>query len=134
MMNDRTPAFLIACGAFAAALGVAIGAFGAHGLRAIVSPEHLATFETGVRYHMYHAFGLLILGVTLKTMPAVRANILLNAGRLFCAGIVFFSGSLYLLVMLNLPLLGAVTPIGGVCFIAGWILFGWEMWMARHRE
>src|SRR6516165_8892910 len=99
-------------GALSAALGVVAGAFAAHGLRGRVSADLLAVFETGARYQMYHALGLL----------AVARAV---AGWLFVAGIVLFSGSLYLLALGSPSWLGAVTPVGGLCFIAGWAVLAW---------
>jgi uncharacterized membrane protein YgdD (TMEM256/DUF423 family) len=110
-----------AAGAFAAMLGVAIGAFGAHGLRSRVTPEMLAVFETGVRYHMYHALALLAVGWVAGrgTLPWLNA-----AGGLFAAGILLFSGSLYLLALTGARGWGAVTPVGGLAFIVGWACLG----------
>ena len=110
-----------AVGAFAAMLGVALGAFGAHGLRSRVTPEMLAVFETGARYHMYHALALLAVGWAAArwTSPWVNA-----AGVLFAAGIVLFSGSLYLLAVTGTRAWGAVTPLGGLAFIVGWACLG----------
>lgn len=107
-------------GAISAFLGVALGAFGAHGLRSRVAPEMLAVFETGVRYQMYHALALLIVGVVASRVaipPTVMA-----AGWLFVVGTLLFSGSLYLLALTGTRWWGAVTPIGGVAFLAGWLL------------
>lgn len=106
-----------AAGAALCGLGVVLGAFGAHGLRARVAPEMLAVFETGVRYHLIHALGLLAVAWAAARWPGAWAG---AAGWLFVAGIVVFSGSLYLLVMTGARWLGAVTPIGGLCLIAGW--------------
>jgi uncharacterized membrane protein YgdD (TMEM256/DUF423 family) len=104
-------------GALAAFIGVALGAFGAHGLRTRVSSEMLVVFETGVRYHMYHAFAILIVALALGRLDGwlIRA-----AGWLFTAGIVLFSGSLYALALSGVTVLGAVTPIGGLAFLLGW--------------
>lgn len=101
-----------------AGLGVALGAFGAHGLRARVSPDLLAVFETGVRYQMYHALALI--GISLAWTRWSGAH-LTAAGYLFVAGVVLFSGSLYLLTLTSVRGWGAVTPLGGVAFLAGWI-------------
>ncbi len=105
-------------GALVAAVAVAAGAFGAHALRTRLDPADLAIYETAVRYQMYHAFGLFMAGwqESRAESPAVR-----RAGWLFVAGIVLFSGSLYLLVLLNQRWLGAVTPLGGAALIAGWL-------------
>lgn len=106
-----------ATGAALCGLGVVLGAFGAHGLRARVTPDMLAVFETGVRYHLIHALGLLAVAWAASRWPAAWVS---AAGWLFVAGIVIFSGSLYLLVMTGTRWLGAITPIGGLCLIAGW--------------
>jgi len=111
---DRT--FLLA-GAVAGLIAVGFGAFGAHGLRGRLTPEMLSVFETGVRYHMYHALALLL---TAALMPRVPGKAIVAAGWLFVAGIVLFSGSLYLLAVTGVTVLGAITPIGGVAFLAGW--------------
>ncbi len=102
------------------ALAVAIGAFGAHGLKSRVPNEDLIIFETGVRYQTYHSIALIILGLMIYTMPNLKLSII---GYFFTSGILLFSGSLYLLVLTNLRWFGAITPIGGLCFIFGWMLF-----------
>jgi uncharacterized membrane protein YgdD (TMEM256/DUF423 family) len=112
---DRT--FLLA-GAVEGFIAVALGAFGAHGLRGRLSPDMLAVFETGVRYHMYHALALLLTGAVAGRLDG-RA--IVAAGWLFVAGIVLFSGSLYVLAATGVTALGAITPIGGVAFLAGWV-------------
>ena len=106
-------------GALLAGLAVALGAFGAHGLRARVTPDLLAVFETGVRYQMYHALALL--GLSLAWTRWSTSH-LTAAGYLFLAGIVLFSGSLYLLTLTGTRWWGAVTPLGGLAFLAGWAL------------
>ena len=103
--------------ALAGFLGVALGAFGAHGLRARLSPEMLAVFETGVRYHLVHAVALLALA---GLMNRLSGWLVTTAGWLFVAGIVLFSGSLYLLALTGVTILGAITPLGGLAFLAGW--------------
>jgi uncharacterized membrane protein YgdD (TMEM256/DUF423 family) len=103
------------------ATGVALGAFGAHGLKKILAPDHLdqlATFETGVRYQMIHALALFLIALLIERHPGRAAS---ASGWLFTAGIVLFSGSLYLLGGLGWKWLGPVTPLGGLSFIAGWI-------------
>jgi uncharacterized membrane protein YgdD (TMEM256/DUF423 family) len=112
---DRT--FLLA-GAIAGLIAVAFGAFGAHGLRGRLTPDMLAVFETGVRYHMYHALALLL---TAALVPQVPGKAIVAAGWFFAGGIVLFSGSLYLLAATGVTILGAITPIGGVAFLAGWV-------------
>lgn len=115
--------FFIAAGALAAALAVGGGAFGAHALAGRVTPERLAVFETGVRYHMYHALALLVVGWASAAWAGSQPVVW--AGYLFLAGLVLFSGSLYVLVLTDTPWLGAVTPLGGLAFIAGWVLLAW---------
>ncbi len=99
-------------------LAVAAGAFGAHALRDRLTPEYLAVFETGVRYQMYHAFALLAAAWAAGQWPGGSAT---WAGWLFTAGIVIFSGSLYILTLSGVRWLGAITPIGGVALLAGWV-------------
>jgi uncharacterized membrane protein YgdD (TMEM256/DUF423 family) len=106
------------------ALSVALGAFAAHQLKAIVSADVLQIFETAVKYQLYHALALLATGILLQQFPAKQLR---WAGSLFITGIILFSGSLYLLCYIKhqqIPAtwVGAITPVGGVCFIAGWIL------------
>jgi uncharacterized membrane protein YgdD (TMEM256/DUF423 family) len=105
-------------GAILGFLGVAIGAFGAHGLRSRLSPEMLAVFETGVRYQMYHVFALLIVAAAIG--HAGQARLLTVAGWSFIAGILIFSGSLYALALTGTTAFGAITPIGGLGFLIGW--------------
>lgn len=107
-------------GAINLLISVALGAFGAHGLQDIVTVERLATWETGVHYHMIHGLGLLLLAAFADKLTTAQ-KLLRWSGRLLMAGIVLFSGSLYLLVLLDLPILGAITPLGGVCFLIGWL-------------
>ena len=116
------PRLFLILGAVAAGLAVALGAFGAHALADRVTPERLETFKTGVLYHMMHALALLAVSwaATQWSGWPVQA-----AGYLFVAGIVLFSGSLYLLVLTDTRWLGAITPLGGVAFIVGWGLLAW---------
>jgi uncharacterized membrane protein YgdD (TMEM256/DUF423 family) len=106
------------------ALSVAFGAFGAHALKKMIDADSLATFETAVRYQFYHTFALLGTGILYRRMPG---KIMEWAGILFISGIVLFCGSLYILAYLSaiqnvgLTGVGAITPLGGVCFIAGWV-------------
>tara|TARA_Y100001001_G_scaffold153633_1_gene167440 strand:- start:49 stop:420 length:372 start_codon:yes stop_codon:yes gene_type:complete len=106
-----------ATGSVLCGLGVILGAFGAHGLRARLSPEMLVVFETGVRYHLIHALGLLAVAWAASRWPGSYVSIV---GYLFVAGIFIFSGSLYVLAITGIRWLGAITPIGGVCLIVGW--------------
>ena len=106
-----------AIGAVLCGLGVTLGAFGAHGLRGRLTPEMLAVFETGIRYHLLHAVALLAVAWASARWPNVWVGV---SGWLFISGIVIFSGSLYLLAVTGTRWLGAITPIGGLCFILGW--------------
>jgi uncharacterized membrane protein YgdD (TMEM256/DUF423 family) len=122
MQEPRLPdtaRLFIALGAVAMALGVALGAFGAHVLDARLAPGLVRAYRTGVEYHMIHALGLLAVGATAICAPASRA--LVWAGALMAAGIALFSGSLYLLALTGARWLGAVTPLGGIAFIAAWV-------------
>lgn len=113
-------------GSIAMALAVMLGAFGAHGLKSKLTEEMLAIFETGVNYHFYHALGLLIIGIIANWLP--DSSLLGWAGGLMAGGIFIFSGSLYLLSLTGTRWLGAITPIGGACFIAAWILLALAIW------
>ena len=104
-------------GITAAFLSVGLGAFGAHGLKARVSPEMLAIWQTGVTYQFFHALALILLGLWMK-QSGVEAIASLWC---FSLGILIFSGSLYVLVLSNIKMLGAITPIGGVFFLVGWV-------------
>ena len=115
-MNART---VLAMAGLTGAFGVGLGAFGAHALAARLAPADLATFETGARYQMFHAVALLGVGAWLDRHPARRLQ---WAARAFGLGVLIFSGSLYAVVLTGHRWLGAVTPIGGVALIAGWIL------------
>jgi uncharacterized membrane protein YgdD (TMEM256/DUF423 family) len=106
-----------ALGSASALVAVAAGAFGAHGLRERLSPDLLAVFETGARYHMYHALALLAASWALARWPGPWPA---RAGWLFVAGTVLFSGSLYALALSGVRWLGAITPLGGAAFLAGW--------------
>ncbi len=106
-----------ALGALSGLIGVAAGAFGAHALRERLAPDVLAVFETAARYQMYHALALLAVGWATTRWPE---SVAVWAGWLFVAGTVIFSGSLYALALTGIRWLGAITPIGGLCFLAGW--------------
>ena len=112
-------------GCASALIAVALGAFGAHGLRARIVPDMLATFEIGVRYQMYHALALLAVGAAAGRLPGGGVA---AAGWLFVAGTVIFSGSLYVLALTGQRWLGAVTPVGGLAFLAGWAVLAWAAW------
>lgn len=104
-------------GGILAGLGVAAGAFGTHALDGRIAPDLLEVFETATRYHVVHALALLVVGLAAEREGGPWWN---AAGWLFTAGIVVFAGSLYLLALTGIRWLGAVTPIGGACFLAGW--------------
>lgn len=111
--------------AFLGALAVALGAFGAHGLTKYVSPQMLNAYMTGVTYQFYHVFALFVVGILYEKIPTTA---LAWAGRMFVTGVVLFSGSLYVMTLLQvtqvtgLGFIGIITPIGGVFFIAGWLM------------
>ncbi len=111
---------LLALGAISAGISVAAGAFGAHALKARLSPDLLVVFETGARYEMYHALGIVAAAWAASRGPAA-AGAAAWAGWLFVLGTVLFSGSLYALSLTGIRTLGAVTPFGGVAFLAGWV-------------
>lgn len=111
----------LALGGVAALLAVALGAFGAHALKSRIPPEMLAVWHTGVEYHVYHALGLLAVGIVAAQLP--DSTLLKGSGWLMLAGILLFSGSLYALALSGERWLGAVTPFGGLAFIAAWTVF-----------
>lgn len=117
----------LAIGALSALLGVAAGAFGAHGLRERLSADMLAIFETGARYQMYHAFALVAVAWAYSRWPG---SLLTTSGWLFVLGTLLFSGSLYLLSLTGVRWLGAITPLGGVAFLVGWLLLALATWRA----
>ena len=108
-------------------VGVLLGAFGAHALKDSLDAHQLMTFETGVRYQMYHAFALLATAWAYGNWPG---KILIVSGWLFITGIILFSGSLYALSLSGLTWLGAITPFGGLALIAGWLCMAWAAWKA----
>jgi uncharacterized membrane protein YgdD (TMEM256/DUF423 family) len=116
--------FFFSTGAIAAFIAVALGAFGAHSLKSKISPDMLNIFEVGVRYQMYHALGLIAVAWAITRWPQANLN---SAGWCFIAGIVIFSGSLYLLSTTGVRWLGAITPIGGLAFLAGWAILVWSV-------
>ncbi|MDG1772972.1 MAG: DUF423 domain-containing protein [Oceanicoccus sp.] len=110
---------LLIIAAISGLLAVAIGAFGAHGLKGRVTTDLMAVYQTGVQYHFYHTLALLLVGILMLQFPEV--SLLTWTGWLFIAGIIIFSGSLYVMALTGIKWLGAITPIGGVAFIAGWL-------------
>ena len=113
-------------GALLALAAVALGAFGAHALRARLTPDMTAVWQTAVQYHGWHALALIAVGLVLMHRPDAGAVAL--AGWLFVAGVLLFSGSLYVLALTGTRALGAVTPVGGLAFLAGWAAFAWGAW------
>ncbi len=114
--------FFIIAGAVNAAIAVMLGAFGAHALKEKLSEHYLAVWETAVQYQMFHAIGLLVIGVLASSALFGDLSQLKWAGYLILGGIIIFSGSLYALSLSGIGVLGAITPIGGVLFIVGWIM------------
>ncbi|MBE0585794.1 MAG: DUF423 domain-containing protein [Desulfofustis sp.] len=114
-------------GALSAFIGIAAGAFGAHGLKSKLSPEMLTVFEVGVRYQMYHAFALIAAAWALSKWPSPLVT---TGGWLFVIGTLIFSGSLYLLSISGVKWLGAITPLGGLAFLAGWLCIAIGVWKA----
>ncbi|MFA7571894.1 MAG: DUF423 domain-containing protein [Sulfurimonadaceae bacterium] len=127
-MNTISKKFLImAC--LLMAIAVSLGAFGAHGLKKIITSDMLSVYQTGVQYQFYHALGLL--GVAF--IAHVNSTKLVNmAGNLMFTGVMIFSGSLYLLVILNIKWLGAITPIGGVLMVISWVLLAWSVFRSNE--
>ena len=114
--------FFIIAGAVNAAIAVALGAFGAHALKEKLSEHYLAIWETAVQYQMFHALALIAIGILMSPTLFGSVTQLSWAGNLILAGIIIFSGSLYVLSLTGIGILGAITPIGGVAFIVGWIM------------
>ena len=121
---------IFAAGSILTGLGVVFGAFGAHALKASLSPQLLTTFETGVRYQIYSGLGLLALAWAISRWPE---RPLVPAAWLLLAGTVVFSGSLYLLVLTGARWFGAITPLGGVALIVGWALVAWRLLTNRSQ-
>lgn len=107
-------------GSFCAFAAVGLGAFGAHALKATLSAEALAVYQTGVTYQMWHSLGLIAIALVQQQEP--ESKLMSWSGWFMFIGILLFSGSLYLLVLLDMPQLGMITPIGGVCFLIAWLL------------
>ena len=120
----------ILIGSLNALIGVALGAFGAHGLKSKVAPEMLTVWNTAVQYHLIHALGLLLIGILAHLMPA--APLIKSGGWSILLGILLFSGSLYALVLTGIKPLGIITPFGGVAFLIGWLLVAIAAW--RHTS
>ncbi|MEX1668803.1 DUF423 domain-containing protein [Zhongshania guokunii] len=109
-------------------LAVALGAFGAHGLKASLSAEMMAVYQTAVQYHFYHCFALLVVGLLMHS--GVQLLPLRIAAVLFFLGVLVFSGSLYALALTEIRILGAITPIGGLMFLVAWACLAYSAWKA----
>ena len=119
-VRNRSVGLLLAAGGVAGFLAVALGAFGAHAIKSHLSAEMLDIFKTGVQYQAIHALALLLVALFAERRPA--STLLPKVGGLFAVGILIFSGSLYALALTGIRFLGAITPLGGLCFLAGWAL------------
>jgi uncharacterized membrane protein YgdD (TMEM256/DUF423 family) len=117
----------VTIGAIFAFMGIGIGAFGAHAVKNTISPASLIIYQTGVQYHLVHALALVLVGI-------LGAKISPWVGKLFSIGICIFSGSLYALALTGIKWLGAITPIGGVCFLAGWALLAYSSTKTESGE
>lgn len=121
------PKIIIAIAAILLALAVAAGAFGAHALKNVLSAERLETWQTAVQYHAWHALGLMLIALI-----GIQFGLVITwPASLILAGIVIFSGSLYVLCLSGIGWMGAITPIGGVAFIFGWVLFGIQIFKSN---
>lgn len=118
----------VSLGGALAFLAVAFGAFGAHALRERIGPESLQIWHTGVEYQMAHALALILIGVLSAHVPDPRVK---TSGWLLYFGVLIFSGSLYILAVSGIRWLGAITPLGGACFLAGWALLVWTVAKAK---
>jgi uncharacterized membrane protein YgdD (TMEM256/DUF423 family) len=118
-------------GSLSAGLAVVLGAFGAHALKARLAPDMLAVYETGVRYHLVHALALLAVAWAATRWPGSAVS---ASGWLFVAGTVLFSGSLYALSLSGVRGLGAITPLGGVAWIVGWLCLAWGAWQGAGAQ
>jgi uncharacterized membrane protein YgdD (TMEM256/DUF423 family) len=118
-------------GALLAATSVAAGAFGAHALKSILDPPMLAVYETAARYQMYHALGLFVVAWLARETNSALA---VKAGWLLCIGVILFCGSLYMVALAGIKWFGALTPLGGLSFIAGWTCMAWIAWRAGHTQ
>jgi uncharacterized membrane protein YgdD (TMEM256/DUF423 family) len=114
----------LSLGAIGGFLGVALGAFAAHGLQKRIDPHMIEIFQKGVQYQMYHIFALLAVGLLLKFFPDM--GLFNTAGWFFLAGIILFSGSLYVYSTTAIRFFALITPIGGVCFLVGWVFLFWQ--------
>ena len=126
IVAEMTPRIALTLAAALMFAGVAAGAFGAHALKARLTPDELAVWQTAVQYHVWHGIGLLAAGLLLLHRPdSVALGV---SGWLFVAGIALFSGSLYALALTGARGLGALTPLGGIAFLGGWAAMAWAAW------
>lgn len=123
--------YWMALGAVYAFLAVALGAFGAHGLKSALSPESLVVFQTGVRYHFYHSLAILLTGMIMDRFPLM---VLHYAAGAFSLGVLLFSGSLYTLVLTHVSWVGVLTPVGGGLFLIGWVLLAMGVWRSSSQQ
>lgn len=122
---DSLPKTFLIIGSLSAFLAVVLGAFAAHALKEKLPPDLFNVWEVAVRYHMYHALALFAVAWVAIRFPSSTVSV---AGWLFVVGTVIFSGSLYALSLSGMRWLGAITPLGGLCFLAGWLWLAWSMW------
>lgn len=110
-------------------LAVLIGAFGAHGLKSMVTPEKLGTFETGVRYHFYHGFGLVLLGLISWHLPTLKTSVTFYS---FIVGILLFSFNCYFYVLTGMKIFAMIVPVGGLLFVLGWMNLAWGIFKTKN--
>lgn len=127
MVEEASSRKLVVAGGVNGLLAVALGAFGAHALKTRLSIEMLTVYQTGVQYHLAHALAILLMASLSDRFSVARS------GWLFVAGIVLFSGSLYALALTGIKILGAITPLGGICFLSGWALLVLSAWKRSER-
>ena len=126
--STRPARQFLVLGSILAGIGVAAGAFGAHGLKEFLSPDMLATYETAVRYQMYHSLALIATGLYVHRSDGAQPKLASGAAWFFVAGILLFSGSLYALTLTGFRWLGLVTPLGGIAFLIGWGMLAMAAW------
>ena len=125
-----SPKLIIVAASGLGFLSVALGAFGAHAFKAyLISHQHLGKYETAVQYQMYHALALLLVGILAMHLPKTDFSWI---AILFLVGVFIFSGSLYVLCATGIRWMGAITPVGGTCFLLGWGLLAWKVWKGTH--
>ncbi|WP_058303316.1 DUF423 domain-containing protein [Gorillibacterium timonense] len=121
----------VGIGSMLAFLGVALGAFGSHGLKGQIPDDRLEVYTTGVHYHLIHAIGLILIGLAAERLADKKR--VKAAGWLILIGTLLFSGSLYVLAVSGIKILGIITPFGGVAFLAGWCCLAWAAWKEPNR-